>query len=1295
MRKITTKTFEKRDEAVKYIIENQETQLGIKLFGHDKKPYLKKNGKPLEGAKRYITATYEDMYNTIKRYKRYIWNYYEFWLLNAVCLFVDYDLYVDYCPTEKLVKKVCRRIINALIKLLKREYKINVKSDDFIKENGSRDGKLSIHIKCKRIRFKDIEQQMQFWKVHKDEIDEDIDMSVYQYHMPLKLVYSHKWMYDGQINKSIPMNGDEFTLANFKKYSVTCFDIIDDVIDFPKFDVPDDALERKAQAMKRKDTCKSNVKKIYSSLEEKYNNYKPKYSKSDLKQYLEQLSFIRAIDFKLWIYVGMAFKNCEYKGNFDDWLEFSKQYYGFDEEECRLRWSKFKLQDECDKLLYNEATIRRWAFEDNPLFKPIVPLRDLCKETKEKDYFGCQVERIEERYLSNCDLFDPNYRTFIIKSPPGSDKTGSIIKFISELEANSEESDGLLVCTSRRNLSIAITSRSKKGYYGYRKGKPLIGITNYEDIKVKKNYQKEKYLAITPNSLIHLNFDKTIPHKKIFWIDEVTPFLQYLTSSILSDRRRVCIEILKWYIKTCEYLIISDADLNDDSLKAIMDIRKTEDAKLCINSYKNDDWTYYFTTVYGQTIKRIKDLLDNGKRVYVCTDSYKITEQLAIIFRNYSKLVYNAKSSKEVRDTIKNINDEWSKVQLIITNTVNQYGVGYDPFLKVGQLPYFYAVFGIFRGHILTGDGAYQLLHRIRKTESRECHICLYGIRRRFLPTNIDTIKKVVKINNDRIVEILNGLDPETIKEIREYDFKDKIEIDDAGRIKSIKDRDEWFDDVFYRTLRSKFESLNNFEGWLRFRIEEAGGQIMDETIECSEESLKEIGKLIEESGTTFVNNEANKVFGAKDITSMDANDIIRRGNLTIEEVYELKKFHLKRTSGISDLSFDIVNYAINKNPNFQDQLDNFRKFVVFNDNQVDLVHEMESDYSSIIGLHSTDIKIKMIKSMLKLIGWSDKINNKDVYVCKGGRYAAKANDGVKKYWEKNQKILMMMFGEVARIRFDTKKAMRLKGEIIKLEGSMVKINGRSKLREIEKKIKTIEDDIKKIYVLTDVKFMDMLVRIVNEFMGLSCLACKSKQIQKNNIKFYEYKYFWNSLYFPVVTNNMFFPGPNEKINSPSKKSTDGKVTTAKSKKVPTKVKASTGKSKKAKLSNGKTKRANNKVRITNAAKKKLEDKLNINIIDDDDDQEVDELNINAIDDNQKADTLKLLSNLDVDGQYELWLRSIVHNGYVHIPKELSNYIRDFDPKLRFGELFGKKDTLKSVLDDYRHSLKCMFDDPQ
>ena len=98
---------------------------------------------------------------------------------------------------EDDIKTTANNIIDKLITVLKDKYKILLTRDNFLIQNGSRKGKISMHIKCPTIKFKNMYGQETFWVLHRREIDESIDMSVYWVHMPLKLVHCNKWKYLG------------------------------------------------------------------------------------------------------------------------------------------------------------------------------------------------------------------------------------------------------------------------------------------------------------------------------------------------------------------------------------------------------------------------------------------------------------------------------------------------------------------------------------------------------------------------------------------------------------------------------------------------------------------------------------------------------------------------------------------------------------------------------------------------------------------------------------------------------------------------------------------------------------------------------------------------------------------------------------------------------------------------------------------------------------------------------------------------------------------------------------------
>lgn len=971
------KKFKKLNEAI-----NKKEQDEY-IYGKDKEPQIIKN-KMREGMKEFIVATREEMYEYMLSLNGKEWNFYEYPMDMNVCLFLDVDMKRREDTGDE--KVILNNILEKIIEILDK-YGIKVFLKDFLIQCGSREDKISYHIKCKKIKFNDVIHQKNFWQTHCNdfnEIDENIpDMAVYRLNVPLKMVWCHKWKSNEKIHKTIPINGDKINLKNFNKYSITYFE--GNEITFPEMYMTNELniLTKNKKGKQQKNQVKKKLKK---ENENKYSNYEPNYPVSEIKEPMEQLNVLRALNYGLWIEVGMALKVLWGRNNKDEyyktWLEFSRQSKEYDEDECEYLWNYFKTEKEANRYLFGKASIIKWAMNDNNLYRYTEPLRDVFYETKENNFYGMEVVYINERYLPDLELFP----TLIVKSGQGTDKTGKIIKLVSKIE-DKISSKGLLCCITRRNLSTTITSKSKEGYYGYKEGDNLVRIVDYKDVK-RTQYSDIKNLAITPNSLIHLVNKNKIPRKTFLWIDEITPFLHYLPSNNLIGRRNAVLSILEWYIKNVDYLLVTDADIDDDAIKIIMSIRN-EKTRMIWNKYKADKSEYQFIKSYQGLINRVKKLLRDGKNVYLCCDTMNVTKKMAKYFKDYKPLVYNSESDKNTRDKLKDINNNWKEERLIITNSVNEYGVSFDDLSD----PHFHTIFAIFKGNTITAQGANQLLHRVRHTRTKSIYIHLEKSRPTYYETELNEIRAIIEQGENEIKRITG------IEGVKDEVYK----IDENGNIK--REKELIYEEILVRTLRTKYESLNQFDKWLKYYIEEGGGKI----VPCDE--IDDFPDELEEMD--IYEDDVDNIFNSINYTSNDVERLHNEEDYTKEEVFGLKKYYMKKKLGMIKLTKELIYFCIKNN--LHEQMTNFRMFY---DGKLEkrIKDELIEEDMKSLGMNSRYMKFLILDKMMKIIGW----NKEDfdfVMEYKSGKNKEKGNKELIKYYYENRKLINYIYGNVGRLR--------------------------------------------------------------------------------------------------------------------------------------------------------------------------------------------------------------------------------------------------------------------------------------
>jgi len=1009
------KSFSKKQDAIEYCKTNSE----YRLYAED---YIPKTQSKI-GMKKFWVAKPLDMYSHIVKLQLKDRAFYEFWsdhIDHKVALVIDVDI---KNPTSEDVKEmIIAYYIDNTIKLLKEQYQIGLEPDHFIITDSSRLDKISFHIKCKHIRFRDMDQQAIFWHNGSNYFPSErylFDFAIYKLSMPLRMAFCHKRLLDpNQIYQSIPRDkADTLSIESCFKYSMIHFDNPSEVIDIKELELTINPLDDSFRPKKEK---KPNNEQVVNTDMNRYNNYIPNYPPSPLREPMRQLKPDRAIYFPTWCNVCFGLKNAstEKFSYYETFIEFSKQYTLFNEEDCKKKWNEAKTKTETQKMLYGKQSIIRWAIQDNPMYVYIEPLRDLFQEAEENKFWGVKVEEINQKYIADVEFGE--YKTVYLKSGQGSSKSSAAVKFMAMLKAElGKKYQGAIVCISRKNLATTISSFAKKGYYGYEPGMPIINIENYANIP-KGDYHSTENICITPNSILHLAANGKFAHRTFFWIDEAKPWLAYLCSRNLDSNRKAVVTTLVHFLKTVDYLLVTDADLASDELKILQDIRG-KPAKLIWNKFNSDQNEYHLVTSYNRLISRCLDLIKDGKNLYICCDTKSMTKKLAHIFSGCLKkdemVVYNSDTELNVRQMLENINEEWSKLRCVISNSVNEYGIDFSDY-SLGVQCHFHTVFAIFKGNTITSQGANQLLHRVRHTRSSTIYIHLDNIRYRYYSTDLNDIRKMLILGAKSIDDIMFGEDhlikQSVNKLIGQCDFK----IDDEGNIVQCE---QLFCEILTRTLRTVFESLNNFRGWLKFYITSAGGKIITDEYELNQDAKKKLDEDVEDfrkkiDNYTEYNNdtEISGILNANDLNTYEIQNLVKAGISTNEDRYKFKKWSLKKSTGIINVDEEIVRYYV-ENPEFVNQIENFKILMEdkWKDNVLDRVG---TDFKVSIGIIDDAMKIKKIVEMMELLGWNTEIDFEEKKEYMGGKFGEVAEKNILDYFVKNKKLLQVYFRDSGRM---------------------------------------------------------------------------------------------------------------------------------------------------------------------------------------------------------------------------------------------------------------------------------------
>ena len=306
-------------------------------------------------------------------------------------------------------------------------------------------------------------------------------------------------------------------------------------------------------------------------------------------------------------------------------------------------------------------------------------------------------------------------KTLFIKSPMGSGKTTAVVQYIKQ---NLDKS--ILIISSRISLIHTIYSKLLE---------ENIPFDNYLYSKLTPNMQR---LIISINSLLKL--PSPLQKYDIIWLDEAVSLMTYIGFYPFGNKQELYL-IFHWLINTANKLLITDADLNDNSIDYYsFNYNYTYDIYKC-HQYPN---TVNFYHSVEDLLNLIINDLDLGKNVYIATDTKQVSINIYNELIKYTDKIflYNSDSTVLMDKEILTINDSWIKYRVIIVTPKIIYGVDFNK-------QHFHKSYGFYKGNTITAREAIQQLHRIRTLYDREINV--YIKQKKSTPYLLDNKYDIIK----------------------------------------------------------------------------------------------------------------------------------------------------------------------------------------------------------------------------------------------------------------------------------------------------------------------------------------------------------------------------------------------------------------------------------------------------------------------------------------------------------------------------------------------------------------------
>jgi hypothetical protein len=479
-----------------------------------------------------------------------------------------------------------------------------------------------------------------------------------------------------------------------------------------------------------------------------------------------------------WIKILMILKHENF--DFDFFYNWSKQctIEPYSEEKTRYHWDRIK--DDSDNP-FTMKNLRKFAYPPSK-FKPF--------EFNPSSTF-------QSRFITP-DIYVDNFKkvnTIFLKSPMFTGKTHSLPELFKTHQK-------VLIVYHRISLNEAIFNKFQK-----------FGFKLYSKIEGPIDMDKHKRVICQIDSLHRIN-NKC----DLIILDEIESTLSHISQSPHMTKRDDVFRTLKTYIKKSNYLISCDANLKQQTINFINDIRENKPNIILHNTYKSlQHYKYTFLPSFEQTIHTIKQKCDQDKKVIIVSNS---KDRLQVI-HNIIKQDYPDKSIKLIDSEHKCDDFQWNHYEIVLYSPTITCGISYDE-------KHFDCCIASFSRFSCNAEDCSQMLIRVRHFSENKMYIHCNDDIEDFnaKPTDDEELDlyllNKVKIGNSYYLDC--GFD------IDKFDLQ-------------INKND--FYNLYKQQLKKNNTSYNFFKSYLKHILDEHGMQYFYDTIEKDEEKNKETSKRV------------------------------------------------------------------------------------------------------------------------------------------------------------------------------------------------------------------------------------------------------------------------------------------------------------------------------------------------------------------------------------------------------------------------------------------------------------------
>lgn len=421
-------------------------------------------------------------------------------------------------------------------------------------------------------------------------------------------------------------------------------------------------------------------------------------------------------------------------------------------------------------------------------------------------------------------------------------------------------------------------------------------------------------LTLVINSMYRLFVTyKQTPPWDLLLLDEFTAIVRNMTSSPHISMKITCMELLKRVIKNSKRIMLTDADIDSDTLQILdailAEIGEKKLVKLCINRTRFNSKLYTFVPCKSSIILSLvhRDLLDK-KNCVVATNSRKFAEALAQFINEQqeefiakcgsrrSVLLISSKVKNNGRDMV-NLNI-WAQQHLLIYTPKIDNGVSFDSdsYQPTGgpTRGHFHKTYGYFT-NVTPVQTNLQMLERVRELVDNEVIVSASGQGRNTYTIDESTLDRALRKKYNKLLDRASQ-DPTLAGLLYDGDINTFMS--------SLYTRIWKINEMSYRKTRQNMaqamkENISKYVVNPNQIRDRSGRDLMID--EGGETTMKAIYDGI-------IRDTAKAICIAKDISSVEAKTYKNNSDeLTKEQEAELQRYRIKKFFNVDYFKIDLT----------------------------------------------------------------------------------------------------------------------------------------------------------------------------------------------------------------------------------------------------------------------------------------------------------------------------------------------------------------------------------------------------